>query len=353
MKKLIFLSLSFVLTLATSSAFAKLTYAKATDYFVTPSSPTSAGHEPILKSIREARSSVRMWMFNMTTQESADALVAAHKRGVKVQVILNAGMFLKPSRVIDTLKANGVEFYKSSDAFSITHAKTTLIDNSYAWITTMNLTKLFDLTRDDGVKISDRDVIADLNELFDADLANAADQGARTPDHDSALVVSPTSAVPRLLELIDSAQKEILLTVENLSYTDLVDHLAKAAQRGVVVKAIAPLCDQTTDPFFNFPAMQTLQAAGVQARLMPFPASVTTPYMHQKMIVVDGRYAFVGSQNFSFNSLTKAREIGVLAEISAISNRLLNDFNHDWNATVEIPQGKLDKCVPYDFPPKK
>ena len=34
--------------------------------------------------------------------------------------------------------------------------------------------------------------------------------------------------------------------------------------------------------------------------------------MHSKMIQIDGATTFVGSVNFSINSLTKARELGVI-----------------------------------------
>ena len=59
-------------------------------------------------------------------------------------------------------------------------------------------------------------------------------------------------------------------------------------------------------------AFEALRRGGVAARVMPYPATPRHPYMHAKMMVADDRRAYVGSANYSVNSTTLARELGLL-----------------------------------------
>jgi phosphatidylserine/phosphatidylglycerophosphate/cardiolipin synthase-like enzyme len=54
------------------------------------------------------------------------------------------------------------------------------------------------------------------------------------------------------------------------------------------------------------------------------------PHLHTKMLVADGKAAYVGSENFSQTSLDKNREVGViLVEGSSIAP-LSSTFDKDW-----------------------
>jgi phosphatidylserine/phosphatidylglycerophosphate/cardiolipin synthase-like enzyme len=56
---------------------------------------------------------------------------------------------------------------------------------------------------------------------------------------------------------------------------------------------------------------------------------LTTPYIHAKVMVVDDRVAFVGSENLSAASLDHNRELGVLISGTSI-RRILHAFSADW-----------------------
>ncbi|MEO8877960.1 MAG: phospholipase D-like domain-containing protein, partial [Polyangiaceae bacterium] len=81
---------------------------------------------------------------------------------------------------------------------------------------------------------------------------------------------------------------------------------------------------------FNVPMAREMDADKIDARLMPGPSSRDLPYIHAKMILVDGARGYVGSVNFSENSTRHARELGVLfddhAAIAAITNAFETDF---------------------------
>jgi len=69
----------------------------------------------------------------------------------------------------------------------------------------------------------------------------------------------------------------------------------------------------------------TLLRGGVHVRY------ISVVYMHAKLMIADGSRAFVGSENFSANSLDNNRELGLLiAEPSAIMT-LSQTFQQDWD----------------------
>ena len=334
----------------------KINESTSVQFFTTPD---IQGHKVIIDAIHNAKASIKLWMFNLTDAAVVKELIAARQRGLDIRIILNKDMFsnidavstvdlskkgLSSAETVYALKAADLTVYKSSDAFSISHAKTMIVDDTYAWITTMNLTMNFKVQRDAGLKIEDPLVISDLLKLFSDDILNAGDHGARTTAPVSPnLVISPTTSEAKLLEFIDSAQTSIQVTVENFSRGAMSEHLIAAAQKGIQVKVIAPGCDLTPNPAFNFPVLALMEKSGVQSRVLVSPASATIPYMHQKMMIVDGKSSFVGSENYSLNSLTKAREIGIILSSVPTAQFLSSTFNADWQQAVDVQKATPDK----------
>ena len=78
--------------------------------------------------------------------------------------------------------------------------------------------------------------------------------------------------------------------------------------------------------------------------MMPAPETPETPYMHSKMILADGETAYVGSVNFSVNSTTKARELGVIFANPPAAAKIRELFDADYAHAVPPPEGTPDSC---------
>jgi phosphatidylserine/phosphatidylglycerophosphate/cardiolipin synthase-like enzyme len=120
--------------------------------------------------------------------------------------------------------------------------------------------------------------------------------------------------------------------------------LKRALARKVIVRMIVPECDLNPNPYYNFPALYDLTKLGAEGRLAPSPSTAETPYMHAKSIVVDHRLAFVGSQNFSFTSLTKARETGLVFANQKAIRGLETFFDQDWKHSKALPATTPTTC---------
>ena len=56
---------------------------------------------------------------------------------------------------------------------------------------------------------------------------------------------------------------------------------------------------------------------------------LTKPYVHTKMILIDGKTLLVGSMNMSANSLDENRELGLLTLDSGVIENFLQQFDQD------------------------
>lgn len=146
------------------------------------------------------------------------------------------------------------------------------------------------------------------------------------------------------MALIASAKKSIVINVENLGDEQIQSALITAAKNGVIVRIIVPMCSKNINPKLNFPYLSELAANGVQTKVMPYPESVERPYMHSKMLIADEITAYIGSVNFSRNSTSKARELGILFSETKPIAEMRTIFEQDWNVAVSVPNADSVNC---------
>ena len=311
--------------------------------------PNAKGHVEFLQSINKTVSGdiIRMAMFHITDNDIINALVSAHKRGVTVKVILDGISLNLPNFNFgyQQLKAGGVDVRTGSSAFTISHQKSMVINISEAFITAINLTKLTETTRDFGLIVHDPTVINEVINVFEQDWQNSTSQQGLTPALSAVhLVWSPVNSLAKLVNLISSAKKSLVVQVENLGAEQIQAALIAAAKRGVAVRVVVPMCSKGGSAKLNYPHLKELAAGGVLTKVMPEPESVTKPYMHSKMMVADGVTSYIGSVNFSRNSTTYARELGILFSETAPIKEMLNIFEKDWASAVIVPNEDSVSC---------
>jgi phosphatidylserine/phosphatidylglycerophosphate/cardiolipin synthase-like enzyme len=309
--------------------------------------PSAEGLEPVIDAIAGAQSQIRMMMFHLTVMPVVDALAAAAKRGVDVEIILDAGNLAShtPAAIRAELTEAGVKIVASSSGFAITHVKSMVIDEETAVIMSLNLTNKFTMTRDFAVTTRDASVVKEFLAVFAADVKNARTGGNTTPALTSPyLAWSPVNTESKIAAFVDAAKTSLVVTTENLGDKVVMIALENAAARGVAVRVITPLCDQNVNPLLDLPYLATLAAAGVETHAMPYPESAEQPYMHAKMMVADGDKAFLGSVNLSMQSMTRARELGIFfADANAI-RLLTSTFESDWAASATPPDMANVSC---------
>ncbi len=61
---------------------------------------------------------------------------------------------------------------------------------------------------------------------------------------------------------------------------------------------------------------------------------LSSPYVHAKLLLVDGERAYIGSVNFSAQSMDKNRELGILVSQPDIIEKLRQTFEIDFESTT-------------------
>lgn len=307
--------------------------------------PSDDPHIVFLQEIKKAQKSILMEMFRLTDLEIVDAMVEAKQRGVDVKVILDGSTYGSPSTVAATEKmdSGGVNWFKSSPGFSISHSKAMIIDDVEMIISSMNLSKQAENKRDWGVVLTDQEMISDVKNLFLTDIENSKTGLSNTPElKSSQLIVSPVNSTDRLMTLIKGAKKSIDITTENFTSRELMTELDLAIKRGVKVRLLTPQIPDGPPPELNQKGSNFIISAGGEAKQMPSPTSEEHPYIHGKDMIIDGQKVYLGSINLSFNSLTKARELGVVLDDPTVVHHLMTDFEEDWKTSVlPLPDGTL------------
>jgi len=277
----------------------------------------SDGGAAMVTAIKGATSSVHMTMYMLTSTDVIDALVAQKKAGRDVKVVLNQNTTQSTNQpAFNTLKQAGVAVTWAPGAFAFTHEKCIILDGKEAWIMTMNATQSSPTMNREYLAIDDDPTdVAQAEAIFQGDFTNKAVPAPGT------LVVSPINSRSDLVALAVMAKSTIDVEAEEMSDTAFVTALDDAQKRGVKVRIVLsdapPAPSQTT-------AVATLKQHGVSL------VQVSSPYIHAKSMVVDGTYAFVGSENFSAGSLGYNREVGVIfasaSEVAKVLSATTKDF---------------------------
>jgi cardiolipin synthase A/B len=146
------------------------------------------------------------------------------------------------------------------------------------------------------------------------------------------------------VNLISTAKKSIIIQVENLGDDHIQKALIAVVKKGISVRIIVPMCSKNFNPKLNYAPLKELTAAGIKAKVMPEPETASKPYMHSKMMIIDGVSAYVGSVNFSKNSTTQARELGILFSESIPIKKMSEIFEQDWISSITVPNEDSVSC---------
>jgi cardiolipin synthase A/B len=277
------------------------------------------GMTPLYDFMSSARRSVDMTMYELSDAAAEQILIADHRMGVRVRVLLDRaydGASVNQA-AFATLSSAGVPVAWANDS-EIFHQKTITVDGAESAVMTGNLTsQYYSTTRDFVVMDGQAADVAAIESVFASDWSGAA-PSAGPPGAD--LLWSPGSE-PQLVALVSSAARSVVVENEEMDSAAIEGALESDARRGIDVSVV-----MTSDPEWSS-AFAQLEPAGVHVVLYPDTASAL--YVHAKVVDVDGTSAFVGSENFSTASLDYNRELGVVTSSARVLGPLNSALSSD------------------------
>lgn len=282
--------------------------------------------KPVLDAIHASTRSVRIKMFAFSHRPLLEAVVAAHRRGVDVKVMLN------PERrdgetdndaAREMLAQFGIEVRESNPAFDLTHEKSMVVDDEHAFVESLNWTEEnFTLTRDYAVVTPSAYEVAEIIDCFEADWAREDFD----PGSGAHLIWCPSNGRHRIADFIDSAKHTLFLQNERYQDPVIIERLVRAAHRGVKVHVMARAAHHLKDGKLveGVSGMRILDDVGIKIHRLKHMK------LHAKMILADHERAVVGSINFSPGSFDHRRELAIEVTDHEITTRLNEVAHHDW-----------------------
>ncbi|WP_396613157.1 phosphatidylserine/phosphatidylglycerophosphate/cardiolipin synthase family protein [Haloferax sp. S1W] len=338
--------------------------------FVLPDSPAVP-----IETLRRADDRLLLAGYVVSSPRVADELVAAHERGVRVEVLVEdapVGGFPKQSaRVLDRLAAAGVTVRVVGDPHSFHHAKYAVVDDR-ALVTTENWKPAGTggaKSRGWGIVVNSPGVAADLANTFRDDASLPATQSWKAFRVGRGFVVTdasngsyPTRVAP---ETVRADRISILRAPDNAERA-VVSRLDGASER---IDVIQPTVE-ADGPFVA--ALKRAASRGVRVRLLlgsawyvdeenralaerlnewadktghPLTVRIARPAgrygaIHAKGVVADDT-TIVGSLNWNRHSARENREVALAIDDPEAADYYRDVFVADWRASERGPPSSL------------
>jgi len=268
------------------------------------------GVVPVVSGIRKAKKSIDMPIFRLDHIEVDKAIKSAVKRGVVVRTLIahtNSGGEKGLRKLEQRLLATGATVSRTADDLVRYHNKFMIVDETTLFVYGFNYTHLdIDRSRSFGIVTSNKRLVQEAMKLFEADF----NRRPYTPGLKSFLV-SPENARAGLAGLLRGAKEQLLIYEVRITDNAMVRILKERAKAGVMIRV-----------------MGKLQKKDLDAQIEKFPGK-----LHARVIIQDGRRAFVGSQSLRRLELDERREVGVIVTDPQIVRQLVSTFESDWAET--------------------
>lgn len=289
--------------------------------------------EGLCQFIGTAESTLDVCIYDLDLLPVADALIAAKKRGVSVNVVTDSDN--RKLLAMDRLAKAGIRIV-SDHKPTIMHHKFVIADAKRLWTGSFNFTENGQNRNDNNALILDSPEIAAcyLNKFQEYMSGNFSVSAIERTEHGKAFMgkipvetaFAPSDKVADLIcRQLSYAKKSIRVMAFVLTSEKIADQLGKMAKKGVNVECILDRGQART----RYSRDQYLLGCGVRIHISPNSRGK----MHHKVIVIDEETVITGSYNFSENAETGNDENIVIVKDSGLGKLFQKEFTRCLNGT--------------------
>lgn len=313
-------------------------------YFTEPINPwdeslaTGGIEDYLIELINNAQSSIDAAMFEFNLPKVADALIAAHQRGVVVRIVYDDENTADDPQMGQVIAAGIPATPDQRSAFM--HNKFYVIDRQYVWTGSTNVT-INDVYRNNNnaalirsSKLAEN-YTREFEEMFAGQFGPSSPSDTPNPifELDGVRIenyfASEDVVMPRLVEVTQMAQQTIHFMAFSFTDDALANAMLERAQAGVQVTGIFEQRGADTE----FSSCPPLLNAGLDVRLDGNPRT-----FHHKVIIVDSQIVAIGSFNFSNNAAESNDENLLIIFDAGLAAQYESEFNRRMQEAV-MPVG--------------
>ncbi len=282
--------------------------------------------KPIVDAIDAAEKSIKIKMFVFSDPDLINAVIAAKKRGIQVQVMLNPARRSGEEENGETrklLESAGIEVKDSNPKFGITHEKSMVIDDDTAFVKSLNwATKNLTVTRDYAITTNHPHEVNEIVQGFTADW----ERQDFDPGEHAHMIWCTGNGRDRIARFIDEAKHTLFVQNERYQDSVIIERLVRAAMRGVKVHIMArpPHALKKDKLVEGVGGLRIMDDVGIKIHTLRHLK------LHGKMLIADGSRAIVGSINLAPGSFDDRRELAIEVHDEEVVERLHRIAKEDW-----------------------
>jgi phosphatidylserine/phosphatidylglycerophosphate/cardiolipin synthase-like enzyme len=302
-------------------------------YFTDSESPlasqeTGGVDAPLAAAIDSARLTVDVAIYSLSLNSIRDALIDAHKRGVRVRMVMESDNLDRSDP--QKLKDAGIPILGDRRE-GLMHDKFVVIDNSEVWMGSMNFTDSGgytdnnNLMRIRSVKMAEN-YTKEFEEMFVNDKFGP-DVVAETPNPQVTIdstsmdvYFSPDDNVQAsFVDLVNNAQKSIYFMAFSFTADEIGDAVRARAKEGVTVAGVMETEQVNSNVGTEF---DPFQQAGLDVL-----RDGNEGLMHHKVMIIDENTVIFGSYNFTASAETKNDENLIVIYNEEIAAQFMAEFH--------------------------
>ncbi len=275
----------------------------------------------IVNYINNANKKIYLEVYILTEKRIIKALKDAFSRWVDVKIVLEKNVYWSPTinrSSFEEIKKYGIPIvYASEDNFIFTHSKLFIIDDFY-FLWTWNMTySTFTTNKEFFIKWNNKQDLYDLEQIFLNDFNHTIYFTCNTN-----LILSPDCSRFKLEFILKNAKKSIYIYTQSMDDSEIKKILLNKKQENIDIRLI--LWDKEKVKS-NVEIIKLLKLNQIKY------VSPKKPYIHAKVFIVDEKYIYIWSVNFTKNSMDNNREIGFVFINNEIVDKMTKLFLQDFN----------------------
>ncbi len=315
--------------------------------FNDPGNYAGSLEDKLIQQINATQTSIHISAFEFSLTPVAEALIAAHNRGVQVQWLTDD----KNGLSYDTqsgrgqfamLLAAGIEV-KDDARSALMHNKFWIFDGRTVWTGSTNATVNGIFKQNNNVLVIHSTEIAyiyerEFQELWSGQFGPRAPSTVNTQwaildgTPIQVLFSAEDRAVEHLIALVNDAETSIRFLAFSFTDYPLAKAMIDRSAAGVDLKGIYETFGSTG----TGSEMKTFLCAG-----LPVRQDGNGSFLHHKVIIIDEQIVVTGSLNYSSNADESNEENVVILDNREIANLYLQEFDKLWGQAHDVEPGTV------------
>ena len=317
-------------------------------YFTNPTSDSDSFDvsgtvaEELIRHIDDAQQSIHVASFEFNITPVAEALIAAHQRGVDVKWVTDDEHGIEADEEDEhgqfaMLEDAGIEV-RDDGRTALMHNKFWIFDGQIVWTGSTNITVNGIWRNNNNVVVIHLPEVAaiyerEFTEMWSGEFGPTSTSTVDTQEvmvngvPVQVLFAAEDGVAERLARLVEGAQRSIRFMAFSFTQDEMGAAVLARANDGVDVKGIFETRGSETE----YSEMTPLYCAGVPVRQDGNPRT-----FHHKVFIIDEQIVVTGSFNFSDNADSSNDENVIIITNAALASEYLLEFERRWAEASEL-----------------